>query len=214
MKNATVLIVEDDLLIAEHLKALLEKEGGYNISIAASYEETFVQLEKQKPCLALLDVNLSNGKNGIDIARQITKSGIAFIYITAQSEEPVVTKIIETKPLGYILKPFSSIQVTTAVKIALQQIEKNTTELFDGKTSYRLNNNDILYIKAEGNYVDVILEEKKITLRNSLKKILPILPQESFFLANRSYIVNKKHIQKTTSRSVFIQNMEIAVTKD
>ncbi|MFN4233394.1 MAG: LytR/AlgR family response regulator transcription factor [Bacteroidia bacterium] len=214
MNAPSILIVEDDLLIAEHLKTLLTKEGIVNINIAINYAEAISFIKNNNTDLVLLDVNLSNGKTGIDIAETINQWGVGFIFITAQSEQPIVERIIKTKPLGYILKPFSGIQVTTAVKIALQQVLQKTIELFDGKKSYRMISDNILYLKAEGNYVDVVTEKQTITLRNSLKKILPSLPKVDFYLANRSYIVNKKHIYKSTPKAVFIKDVEINVTKE
>ncbi len=214
MNNPSILIVEDDLLISEHLKTMLALEGISNVEIATNYTDAISFATRNYPDLVLLDVNLSNGKTGIDVAEKINQRGIGFVFITAQSEQPVVNKILNTKPLGYILKPFTEVQVITVVKIALQQIVQNTVELFDGKTSYRLFCNKILYLKADSNYVDVVMENHIITLRNSLKKILPNLPGEDFFLANRSYIVNKRHIHKSTSKSVFIKDTEISLTKE
>lgn len=68
-----------------------------------------------------------------------------------------------------------------------------------GKPEFRLNPGQIVYLKSEGNYVEVFYEndqkeQKKELLRNRLKAVESILPEKQFFMCHRSYLVNLNRI--------------------
>ena len=78
-----VLIVEDESLVAHHLKLILGG-AGYRVSgIAESVINALSMIEEQRPDLVLLDIHLKGELNGIDLARKLTESNIAFVYLTA-----------------------------------------------------------------------------------------------------------------------------------
>ncbi|MFN8886132.1 MAG: response regulator, partial [Cyclobacteriaceae bacterium] len=79
-----VLVVEDELLISEMLREMLNELGHHVVASARSYTEALAHL-KQHPTinLALLDINLGTGKNGMDVAQEIkTQYPIPFIFLT------------------------------------------------------------------------------------------------------------------------------------
>lgn len=70
-----------------------------------------------------------------------------------------------------------------------------------GKPEFRLNPDEIVYLKAEGNYIEVFYEndqkeQKKELLRNRLKAIETLLPESQFFQCHRSYLVNINRITR------------------
>ncbi|MES2837542.1 MAG: DNA-binding response regulator [Bacteroidota bacterium] len=212
--DSLIVIVEDDILIAEHLKTILINDGYTNVFTENSFESAIDFISSKKPDLILLDVNLNGDKTGIDVAHFAIQNNINFIYITAQSEKPIVEKIIATKPLAYILKPFNSVVVSTTIKIALEKIKSKSITIKDGiKTEYKINYDEILYIKSEKNYLQIVTKTKSILARNTLKNIKNNLPSDVFIQPNRSCYVNSNYIEKQDNHSLIVAGTEILFSK-
>lgn len=212
--DSLIIIVEDDILISEHLKTILINDGYTNVFIENTYASAINSISTKKPDLILLDVNLNDDKTGIDIAHFALQNNINFIYITAQSEKPIVEKIIATKPLAYVLKPFNSVVVSTTIKIALEKIKGNCITIKDGiKTEYKVNCDEIIYIKSEKNYLQIVTKTKTILARNTLKNIKNNLPKDVFIQPNRSCFVNSNYIEKQDNHSLIVAGTEIVFSK-
>jgi CheY-like chemotaxis protein len=107
MNGETILVVEDDGLIALYLTELLEKTG-YIVGSASSGEMALQELkEPPLPDLILMDIGLSGSLDGIDTLREIRKQfSIPAIFITAYTSPGILQRIREVAPDGYIVKPF------------------------------------------------------------------------------------------------------------
>lgn len=115
-----VLVVEDEYIIALDIKEILEKEGFSVIYEIDSIEHAIAIIQEQKPILVLLDVNLKMDKDGIDIGNFLLEFGkTPFIYITSSSDKITVDRIKETRPYGFITKPFKAIDIIANVTIVL-----------------------------------------------------------------------------------------------
>ncbi|MEQ8575273.1 MAG: response regulator, partial [Fulvivirga sp.] len=103
----SVLIVEDEPLIADDLLYHLEDIGISTIEVALKYEEALEKIQNTQFDLALLDVNLSGNRDGIDLANFIKRQqSLPFIFITSYYDQDTLNRAKETDPLAYILKPF------------------------------------------------------------------------------------------------------------
>lgn len=80
------LVIEDEVLVAMHIEDELERIGVASIGIAADREEAF-QLAQAKPDIAFVDLNLRDGRTGIDIAAHLVNLGIAVFYATANPSD-------------------------------------------------------------------------------------------------------------------------------
>jgi len=118
LKTPAILIVEDEYIVANDLKMMLVKAGRRVCGIAQSYEEAMMLIEEKKPEWVLLDIFLKGEKNGIDIARELTKTDIGFVYISANSDQTVLEKVKETEPYGFLVKPFREKDLLTMLDIA------------------------------------------------------------------------------------------------
>ncbi|RTL59021.1 MAG: response regulator [Sphingobacteriales bacterium] len=113
-----ILIVEDEFIVANDLRIILEK-AGYSISgIAASVKEALEMLEKRVPDLVVLDIYLQGDLTGIDLAMQLREKNIAFVYLSANSNQSVLEKAKLTQPYGFLVKPFRPRDVLITVDIA------------------------------------------------------------------------------------------------
>jgi CheY-like chemotaxis protein len=115
-----ILIVEDESLVAEDLREMLQGFG-YEVSGIADTGETAIALvDEQSPNLVLMDINLASAMDGITTGGEIrSRWGIPIIYVTAFATQTIINRAKKTNPSGYILKPFNERQIQTAIEIAL-----------------------------------------------------------------------------------------------
>jgi DNA-binding LytR/AlgR family response regulator len=218
-----ILIVEDEILIAEMIKDYLIEDGHNVLGIAISFEEALKEYNLHKPDLVLLDIRLYGQKSGIDFARYLesVKETTPVIYLSSQYDRRTMSYALETNPYGYLTKPIQKETLWTTVKSAYNLFKSNSqaaeeVQLFDGKSHHLIKLSDILYLEADHVYLNVMLRTGKvITIRQTLKQILSELPQELMMQCHRSYIVNKMHIQSwNTTRIILKNNVEIPVSRN
>lgn len=225
-----ILIVEDELIIAEDMRNILEKMGYSVIGIAMDATEAIEFLAMEKPDLILLDINLGGKKDGIQLAEEINnKFDLPFIFTTSYTDGPTIERAKKVNPVNYLVKPFKPEQLYTAIEIAMFNLSKKEKEgpaeneegliIKDAifiKEKYRYTKiliTDILWIKAEGNYLELHLSEKKELIRATLGNFLERLPGNNFFRTHKSYAVNLDHLSKVEPTAVFINNQEIPLSK-
>ncbi len=217
MSSIKVLIVEDDILIAEHIKDLLENFGLPNVFMAHTKKNALEILNLIKPELVLLDINLAGQLEGIQVAKIIDETiHCPYIYITANSDLLVIQKAINTKTAGYITKPIKQADFFAAIQLALKV---NPTEeekhllVKDSYSTVKIRLNDILYIESNGNYIHIFTKKEKITCRQSLEWAKEQLPAYQFIQTHRSFIINSYQIKKVTYKSVYLEEIEVPISK-
>ncbi len=213
--NFKILVVDDEVLIAEFLKDELKDLGYTNVEMAHNHTQCMKQIEEFGPELVLLDIRMKNEREGIEIAEEINeKHNIPFIFITAHSDKEIVKQALTTKPAGYITKPIKQIDVYAAVRLVESNQAENVEKFIvvkDGYSEIKILLDTILYVQSDDNYIHIYTDCKKYTVRNSLEWFKENTPNEMFHRTHRSYIVNIDKITKSTSKSVFIGNEEIPV---
>ncbi|MCP9767178.1 DNA-binding response regulator [Lacihabitans sp. LS3-19] len=226
-----ILLVEDEGIIAADMENMLSKMGYDVLETAMDYDEAIEILEVETPDLILLDVNLGGKKDGIDLAEVINERfKIPFIFTTSYSDGPTIERAKKVNPTNYLVKPFKQEQLFTAIEMALFIISKKTEEdtkpeesdnlvikdaLFI-KDKYRYTKlplSEILWIKAEGNYVEIHLADRKEIIRNSLSLFLEKLKKQNFFRTHKSFAVNLDYLTRFEPTVVYILNTEIPISK-
>lgn len=98
---ARVAIVEDEMLVACHLEALVEELGFVPVGIAADTAQAHT-LADAEPDIALVDVNLRDGPTGPDIGRYFGSRGVSVVFVTANPDQvhPPIPRA-----LGVVAKP-------------------------------------------------------------------------------------------------------------
>jgi len=120
-----VLIVEDDIVNAEHFKSVLQIEGYNVIGIAETSEKAFNIIQDAVPDLILLDIGLKGKTNGIETAKEFKKLlNVPIVFITGNNDSNLYKKAREVKPAGYILKPIKVNEFLTTIGSALNSKEK------------------------------------------------------------------------------------------
>lgn len=215
MNDIKILIGEDDVLIAEHLKSILLKLGFHEIVLGHNKKSILSLIERNEPHIALLDINMDSKYTGIEIGEYIqTNFGFPVIYITAYAEINTIERALKTRPAGYILKPFNSPEIYSSIRIALQgRIQDKFIIFKDGYVEVKLDINQILYIQADDNYLDIISKHKKYSIRHTLFEIMKELDEHIFFRVHKSFIVNINYVSELSSNSVLLRNTKIPVSR-
>jgi PAS domain S-box-containing protein len=129
MTPTTVLVVEDEALVASHLEACL-KGFGYGVRCASSGEEALELACRAAPHLALMDIRLAGDLDGIQTAVELRRLGIPSIFLTAYADEEILERAKKAEPLGYLVKPFRERELRATLEMALRRaaIEKRLRE--------------------------------------------------------------------------------------
>jgi PAS domain S-box-containing protein len=120
MSKGSILIVEDEAIVAEDLSRKLSRLGYDVVGVTASGEESVARARERRPDLVLMDIRLEGQMDGVDAAQVIRReSDIPVIYLTAHSDSATLQRAKVTEPFGYILKPFETPQLETQIQMAL-----------------------------------------------------------------------------------------------
>jgi len=125
MSEIRVLIVEDDPIICEDIRDMLSNVNYNAIGVAYDKKEAIEAIDKLRPDLVLLDINLEGNYEGFEIAEYINKIGkIPFMYLTSYSGKQIIDKAKVTLPMGYVVKPFNEKELYSSIEIALYNFSK------------------------------------------------------------------------------------------
>ncbi|EFK06227.1 PAS domain S-box protein [delta proteobacterium NaphS2] len=129
-----IMIVDDDVItVTELIEAL--RSSRYEIGATAeSGDEAVKMAKKTHPDLVLMDIVMPGKIDGIEAATRIrTDLNIPVIFLTGYSEEEFIDRAKSARSYGYLLKPFSDAQVSSAIEIALYNfgLEKSLKEAHD-----------------------------------------------------------------------------------
>ncbi|NJC28072.1 LytR/AlgR family response regulator transcription factor [Neolewinella antarctica] len=118
----TVLIVEDEIIIANKIGHHLEEFGYVVAGIQARGEAAVRHCRKEPPDILLLDINLKGDLNGIETARTLEKEGIRIptIYLTANTDQATFERAKGTRPHAFLGKPYDQTELHRAISLALQ----------------------------------------------------------------------------------------------
>ena len=234
-----ILIVEDNVIIADDMQSMLEEIGYEIVDNVIVYEQAEEVLKTQEVDLVLIDIILASDKTGIDLGKHIRENyDIPFIFVTSNSDRATVENAKTVKPNGYLVKPFEQQDLYTSIEIALSNFI-HSTKGEDGQNAntssevpmsnavlkdsifvkkqhlyYRIQFGDIQFIKADNVYLEVNTVDKKFLVRSPLKDYLEKLPKNKFYRAHKSYIVNVDHIDAINSKDIMINDTLIPISKD
>jgi CheY-like chemotaxis protein len=122
MSASKILIIEDEAVVSLDITRRLEKMGYEVMGRLASGEEALELVKEDRPDLVLMDINLQGEIDGIETANKLYQNhNIPVIYLTAYAGESTLERAKESKPYGYILKPFKERELRATIEIALSR---------------------------------------------------------------------------------------------
>jgi len=127
LPSKSILIVENELILAEVIGRRLKSLGYRLAGITASSREAIEIIEEEVPDLILMDINLGQGNpSGIDTAQTILKRfSIPIIYLTGYDDPAIAKEAINIASYGYLRKPTNSRDLQIAIEIAVAKHEKD-----------------------------------------------------------------------------------------
>lgn len=127
-----ILIVDDDSIITHLVSTMLQKKGFNIVGIVAKGEESLLKAAELNPDLVIMDVNLSGSMDGMDAAHYIFQLfHYPIIFITGISDEEKLERVKCSQPYGIIFKPFTAIEISTSVSLALYNHSNRVKSLGD-----------------------------------------------------------------------------------
>lgn len=131
MPKANILIVEDEVAIAQDLQDIIEMDGYKVVGIAYSYTQAIERLAEVQPDLVFLDIALKGNGSGLDVANVLNeKYHIPFIFLTSFSDKETIEEVVSLNPSGYLIKPFKERDIAPAIALAMATAKLNSGETF------------------------------------------------------------------------------------
>ena len=142
-----ILIVEDNVIIADDMQSMLEEIGYEIIDNVIVYEQAVEVLKSKEVDLVLIDIILASDKTGIDLGKHIRDNyNIPFIFVTSNSDRATVENAKTVQPNGYLVKPFEQQDLYTSIEIALSNFEYDSkaAPVDSGSTAEKMSPNSVL----------------------------------------------------------------------
>lgn len=213
-----LLIVEDEFITLDSLRAALDSMGYNVVGDAMTVEEAKDILAKTTVDMVILDINLRGEHQGIELGRYINKHyGVPFIYLTAYDDPATIQLAADTAPFGYLVKPCTPAAIHAALKVAVARTRAAEPEaslfLKDNNNFFRVNATDILYVEAFRNYLEIHVAAEKRVVRSTLKGLEEKLPEGMFFQPHRSFLVNTAKVTAYRDGELHLGAARVPVSK-
>jgi len=211
MAKTSILVVEDESIVAKDIQNSLKKLGYSVPSVENSGEDAIDAAGQYRPDLILMDIMLKGEISGIEAAEQIkNRYQIPVIFLTAYADESTLNKAKVTEPYGYIIKPFKEIDLHTSIEMALYKhgkeqelrkerdlyssivLDKSADDCIFVKSNSRLvkvKTNEIYFVEALKDYVIIHSKDAKYTVHSTMKDMQSKLSTSEFLRVHRSFIV-------------------------
>ncbi len=215
MRQLKIYIVEDDPIIAMTIETALIKQGYRFWGHAESCNEALAEIKAKRPDLVLVDIQLDGDEDGVDLASQLDNLKIPYLYLTSQTDPHTIERVKETKPLGYIVKPFTENGLRSNIEIAWsnhENIEEEYVTFSSNCEHHKIKQSQVLYLKAFDNYCYVVTSDKEYLVPKTLKFLAESLNSEKFYKPHRSYFVNLLKVEALRTDTLLINNIEVPVS--
>ncbi|MEQ8237746.1 MAG: response regulator [Cyclobacteriaceae bacterium] len=230
MATVKILVVEDEMIIANNICMILEDLGYQVLEPAINYAEALETIERDEPDLALLDIQLIGKKDGVDLAEQInSKYHFPFIFLTSNSDAKTIERVKNVNPHAFLVKPFKKEDIYTSIELALHNYSSNKKEqkvidddllikdaifIKENHLFHKIKLCDIRYFKSDRIYVELFTTDgKKHFFRGSLSDLSERLPK-NFFRSHRSFIINVDYMDAINSSYVLIGDEKIPIGRN
>lgn len=221
----SILVIEDEVLIAETIRMMLE-DFGYHISaVCYDYDTALQAIKGAEFDLVLTDINLGEGidqRSGFGLMAELNKEkGIPFIFLTAFDDRDTIRKAANLHPSAYLTKPVNASNMYASIQIAVENFKNQHApapggniacpDFFYvklGKRVLKIVWGDVYYLEAVKNYVVIKTAEYQagLVIRSSLSRILeemmPVAYRSRFVKISRSIAVDSMIIQSYSEQEV------------
>ena len=199
-----ILLVDDELLVLQSLRNLLEG-GGHRITGSCdTVEEAAALLVEATPQLVICDIFFEGEPRGIELCGLLDRRRIPYFLITGQVEQDVVSLARGIHPLGLVYKPLDARDILTRIELRFGTpqagVPPPTLTVPHRGRNLRLPLGDIYYLEADGNYCYLHLANgTRVPVLRSLYSLLEEFPGPYFLRVHRGYAVNPARVRNYTA---------------
>lgn len=186
---ASVLVVEDERIVALDLQLTLESLGFRVVGTAATQAEAVLLTMSYRPDLILMDINLGSGGDGIRAAEEIARfADVPVVFLTAYADNDILKRAGAVAPFGYLVKPVQPRELNATVQMALANVqatrqragvEKRLRLALDAaRMGVVTLSDDVDFVQIDGHFPPVA-HDPVLELRMPLDEFLDRLPEIS-----------------------------------
>lgn len=221
-----VLIVEDEMLVAEDLSDFLSDAGYIVCGIALNALECFSLIEIKSPHVILMDIHLKGKMDGVAIAGELSRTRqIPVIFLTAYSDQAMLERVLTVEPASFISKPFNQKDVQMAIELACKKhygksLPADCDETLgdcvyvrEGKVHKRVEVANICYVEAKGSYSEIVTSTKRFLLSYNLSYFLKHVRNPALKKVHRSYVVNINKVESLDCTTLRVNGTAIPVSR-
>ncbi|MEG4506995.1 ATP-binding protein [Microcoleus sp. F6_B4] len=169
MNPIQILVVEDEIIVAQDIAGRLKKLGYAVTATVSSGEEAIQKAIENPPDLVLMDIVLKGDMDGVTAAEKIqTNRNVPTVFLTAYADDQTLQRAKLTDPFGYIIKPFQQNDLRVAIEIALHRHEIETKMRESLKAAEAVRESVEERSHRQNQYISMAAHE----LRNPLNAIL------------------------------------------
>jgi EAL domain-containing protein (putative c-di-GMP-specific phosphodiesterase class I)/AmiR/NasT family two-component response regulator len=183
IEKPKIMIVEDELIVAENIAQSLRRLG-YQVSAVVNSGEDAIQTAlATPPDIVLMDIILLGKIDGIEAASQIyLQLKIPVIYMTAYADQNTLERAKKTEPYGYLVKPFKPQDIQTTIEIAFYryQVEKKIALYHENKLN-----------KLQEQLKQLIREQQK----NATETVIQPDDKKSDLATDLQYAIEREELQ-------------------
>lgn len=115
-----IIIAEDEKIVAKDIENKLKKSGYDVIGVVSTGKDLLDKVSESPPDLVLMDIKLDGDMDGIETAQKLKDGyGLPVVYLTAYADKITLNRINDTKPGGYVLKPFKLSDLRQSIEAAI-----------------------------------------------------------------------------------------------
>jgi DNA-binding LytR/AlgR family response regulator len=209
-----VLVVEDNIIIAESIRETLMTNGIEVLAVLSSGEDAIQFLKKNTSIdLILMDVHLDGALDGISTASLILKENrIPLIYLTDFTDKQTVDRAKKTLPANFLSKPFNAADLVRAIEIAFTNFSTQPSPQTNSAprkvfvrtdTKFiRIESDEIVFLEADRSYCHIITTREKLLMSNSMNHVHEQLGDHRFIKVHRSFVVNMDKVKEVNGNVI------------
>ncbi|WP_211234411.1 LytR/AlgR family response regulator transcription factor [Algoriphagus terrigena] len=213
------IAIDDEPIALDVIQGLTDKVTFVEmVGYFSSGLEAMQFLKPNAVDLIFLDIKMPD-MSGFEFLKSVPNPPM-IVFTTAYSEHAI--EGFEYDAIDYLLKPFSLTRFLKACNKAYEQhaLRENLPAappqqpfifVKSGYENIRVEFKDLLYAEALGNYVQLVLEGRKVITRLTMSEAEVLLSAQGFLRIHRSYIVAKNRILKFDKKSLWIRNTELPI---
>jgi DNA-binding LytR/AlgR family response regulator len=231
----SLLLVEDEAVLALDLRATLRAEGYEVVGIASTGPQA-LELLRQHPEVGgvLCDIHLQGPWDGIETARQLLAlRPLPLIYLSALADQPTLDRALTTSPAAYLPKPVSVASLRAALALALHSVARPVPPaaghealtrdtilqrgdyvfIKDASEFVRIQLNDIILLEADNTYTSLRTAGRRHALRLTLGAVLERLSFGQLVRVHRSFAVNIQRVERFSDTELTVDGQVVPLSR-